>query len=343
MNPRSALTFAAESRVSRLLLKRSSERGAILSYHGVVPWRPADEPLHIGLGELEQQLTLLKEMGYAFIPLAEMVQRVVSGRSVRGCVAVTFDDAYHGVLDAVPILKRQDAPATLFVPTAFIGQNRRFWWDRVYALATETSPDERRNIVSALLGRPVERGLEFWALRNHIMHPSAGRVSAAIERAMDSHPSAMTTPEEYRPMSWPEVSQWAAWDGATVAPHTETHPVLPRLSSADQQREIANSHAILGERIPGALPIIAYPYGLYDAETVRVARASGMQAGVTMDRFGVSSPSEQMRLPRLPFGALTRVPRTPLFLTGGAAWYRQRQMPGGYPALPTEESVAPPP
>jgi len=51
---------------------------------------------------------------------------------VRRCVALTFDDAYRGVLElALPLLERFAAPATVFVATAYAREGARYWWDRL--------------------------------------------------------------------------------------------------------------------------------------------------------------------------------------------------------------------
>jgi peptidoglycan/xylan/chitin deacetylase (PgdA/CDA1 family) len=54
----------------------------------------------------------------------------VAGRIPPGrpAVAITFDDGYRSVLEeAVPRLERHGFPATMFVPTAFVGDRNR--WD----------------------------------------------------------------------------------------------------------------------------------------------------------------------------------------------------------------------
>src|SRR4051812_9501183 len=61
------------------------------------------------------------------------------------------------------------------------------------------------------------------------------------------------------------------------------HPALPLLSYDEQIAEMKNSFSLLQSRLPRVLPIVAYPYGLYDRMTVRAARAAGMNAGLTME------------------------------------------------------------
>jgi peptidoglycan/xylan/chitin deacetylase (PgdA/CDA1 family) len=61
--------------------------------------------------------------------------QLVSGtpRQGRPPVAITFDDAYRSVLTrAVPVLERLGFPATVFAPTAWLGDRNR--WDPEYDL-----------------------------------------------------------------------------------------------------------------------------------------------------------------------------------------------------------------
>lgn len=61
------------------------------------------------------------------VPLAE----AIAGRSTMGAppVAITFDDGYRNLLtEAIPILQRYRFPATVFVPTRWLG-DRNLWVD----------------------------------------------------------------------------------------------------------------------------------------------------------------------------------------------------------------------
>lgn len=49
---------------------------------------------------------------------------IAGKRTGKPAIAITFDDAYRNVLhEAVPLLERYGFPATVFVPTAFLGRS----------------------------------------------------------------------------------------------------------------------------------------------------------------------------------------------------------------------------
>lgn len=86
--------------------------------------------LTVTVAQLEQQITWLRAEGCAFVSLADVMRSTDGGAPlpVRP-VLVTFDDAYVDTLElALPVLRRFEVRAVVFVPTAFVGQESS--WDR---------------------------------------------------------------------------------------------------------------------------------------------------------------------------------------------------------------------
>jgi len=325
----------AESRFSDRGLTALGGRGAVLAYHGVVPnGRPAPA-LHIDPSTIERHFVLFKGRGYSFLRLGEFIRRIEQGASVKRCVAVTFDDAYAGVLELMPLLGALGVPATIFVPTGLIGSREPFWWDLLDLVAHD---DEARSRFIALVrGEPLaaDSALRTWEeIRTALLDSPSGTPGpteyAALARA------AIDVPDDaLRPMTWADLESWMAWEGADCAPHTVNHSFLPALSAEGQEYEIRASFDRLAETFERTLRVVAYPYGLYDATSLAAARSAGMRAGVTMDRFG-AHPREvdPMRIPRLPYSGATRPERLGLALSGVFRRARLREMPGGFPVLP---------
>jgi peptidoglycan/xylan/chitin deacetylase (PgdA/CDA1 family) len=94
----------------------------VLSYHAVSEDWPA--ALSVTPERLDWQLRLLVSRGYRGRTFSEAVRGAPGDR----IVAVTFDDAFHSVLDRVfPILSRLGIPGTVFVPTDFPGGGPMAW------------------------------------------------------------------------------------------------------------------------------------------------------------------------------------------------------------------------
>jgi peptidoglycan/xylan/chitin deacetylase (PgdA/CDA1 family) len=95
----------------------------VLAYHGVGP-RLGEEDRHnllVTPGAFEAQMAHLAEH-HTVVPLGSVAAD--DKRSARRPVVITFDDAYRCVLiHAAPILRQYGFPATVFVPTAWIGRS----------------------------------------------------------------------------------------------------------------------------------------------------------------------------------------------------------------------------
>lgn len=95
----------------------------VLCYHALSPtWTAA---LSTTPDCFERQISLLVKRGYRGVTFTEAVTSPPPGR----VLAVTFDDAYRSVIElGLPILNRWGLPATVFVPTDFIGADRSLRW-----------------------------------------------------------------------------------------------------------------------------------------------------------------------------------------------------------------------
>ena len=101
----------------------------VLMYHsisdaseaGVSPYyRTATAP-----AQFERQLHRLASLGWRGVNLRTALDALASGNAAR-MVALTFDDGFHDFLTgAFPALQRHNFSATMFLPTAFIGDERR--------------------------------------------------------------------------------------------------------------------------------------------------------------------------------------------------------------------------
>ena len=101
----------------------------ILYYH-LIKAPPANSPnssIYIKPPRFARQLRLLKLLGYRGIGFEEFIEHLESGKKPLGRpVMITFDDGHEDNLThALPILKQQGFPATVFVVAGFIGRSLR--------------------------------------------------------------------------------------------------------------------------------------------------------------------------------------------------------------------------
>ena len=102
----------------------------ILLYHSVsdqatTPYRPWSMPI----AEFELHMACLLEQGYQPMTLSSLTQAIRSGSAdlPKRPVVLTFDDGMADFLSgAVPILKKYQFPATLYVATGYVGETSRW-------------------------------------------------------------------------------------------------------------------------------------------------------------------------------------------------------------------------
>lgn len=98
-----------------------------------------------------------------------------------------------------------------------------------------------------------------------------------------------------------QLQQWVD-GGQEVGSHTLTHANLAALPEAEQQQEIANSKRALEALVQQARGVrhFCYPYGLYNAGTVKTVQASGYCTATTTVRG---------RVQLTPYTAMLELPR----------------------------------
>ena len=96
----------------------------ILGLHrvGVPPANAKIRGLFISPKLLAFQLSLVEKMGFRFMTLAQAIKNPHGKRAV-----ITFDDGYADNLNALPVLEKFNAPATVFVITGDVGKKSVVW------------------------------------------------------------------------------------------------------------------------------------------------------------------------------------------------------------------------
>jgi len=98
-------------------------RALVLCYHAISDRWPAD--LAVSTKNFERQLRMLIRRGYRGATFSD----AVLAPAFEKTIAITFDDGYASVRDrALPILSELGLPATVFVPTTFVGLDGPMSW-----------------------------------------------------------------------------------------------------------------------------------------------------------------------------------------------------------------------
>lgn len=140
-------------------------------------------------------------------------------------------------------------------------------------------------------------------------------------------PDDRLPPFEGRPMlSWNEIREMQEW-GIHFGAHTLTHPDLTRLPPDRVETEICESKKIIEDALGDSVACFAYPYGLYDDLSLRIARQHF--ACACSDTLGLITPdSDPYALERVDAAYLRTDWLFDIVSTGLFPWYiRARSIP----------------
>lgn len=136
----------------------------VLCYHAVSREWPSS--LAIDPEQLRVQLRYLLDRGYRAATFAEVARGEAQGKAL----AVTFDDGYRSTLEhGLPVLAELGLPATIFVPTEYVGTVSPMSWPGIDNWLGTPYENELRCLSWEQLRRLLDAG---WEVASHTLtHP----------------------------------------------------------------------------------------------------------------------------------------------------------------------------
>jgi len=278
--------------------KYANHNFLILTYHRVIPTKEKEISIQAGMFvepvTLDMHVRYLKKY-FEVIPLSDLVlsHQVGSHESQKKpyCV-ITFDDGWYDFYKyAYPILKTHGIPATVFLPTDFIGTDRRFWTDRIGLLLDRLTEYSNSRKSAPLFQNP---------LLSQIAHVS-GTFEIRLEKVISllkpyrietieqilSELTAVVSEDSY-PMecaflSWDEVLEMHASGLISFGSHTVSHPILTTLTDQEVKNELEKSRdALISHKAVDSTFIpFSYPNGNFSDRLCEMVREAGYHLAVT--------------------------------------------------------------
>jgi peptidoglycan/xylan/chitin deacetylase (PgdA/CDA1 family) len=288
------VTFEAlwASQLPRLIRRLSRCRGVIFTLHRVLPEDPADFApnaiLQVKPAFLDFAIRRVRELGLDIVDLGEGLRRIESDEPERKFVVFTFDDAYRDNLRyALPVLRRNQCPFTLYVPTAFVDGVGEVWWQALEEIIAGqkaiavTYAGDTDYIPCATLSEKNTAFANVYA-RMRAM-PEAERVELIRALAAQYGFDLQAHCRELI-MDWTELKLFAAEQLCTLGAHTVHHYELAKLAAADARSEIEQSLRVMKAQF-GMAPIhLSYPIGGAAAcgpREFEMAEELGLRSAVT--------------------------------------------------------------
>lgn len=288
--------------------RRVSGRGAtIFALHRVLPNDvPCFEPEMVTSEETFGQFLDWVQENYEVATLKDIFEhRQTAAQSARPLCALTFDDGwYDNYLYAFPHLQRRKLPATIFLPSRFIGTERKFWQENLWlSMCAIQEKDRLREILDQVALRtpwfpPVDTFEPTnWNLKLLLLKRSADEAEEFTKLfAQLAPPVGSTLSRSF--INWAEVKEM---QGAQISfgSHTLNHILLPTTKPKTGQTEIAESRSELRDRLGEEPWGFAYPWGALGPFTLDQIHRAGYDFAVTVTPGLFTETTDPYLIPRI--------------------------------------------
>ena len=207
----------------------------VLIYHRILA---SEDPFAIDvipIASFRKQMEILKS-SMRIISTDQLVRELDQRALEPNTICITFDDGYiDNYQNAFPILKELDIPATIFLASGHIQNEKLFWFDRILQMVKAT------NLASFSF---PEANIHRFSL-NHVTEKIMGPVANNAARLM---------------LNWDEIREMFA-ENISFGAHSLTHPILAKLNDQELSEEINTSIRVIEKNLDAPVTAFAYPNG----------------------------------------------------------------------------------
>jgi len=223
---------------------------------------------------------------------------------------LTFDDGWYDFYThAFPLLSRRRIPATVFLPTEFIGTTDWFWTDRLASLlyqqhtSTRYEPQNHK-ASSRMVNRLLNFDGSFESRLESSIHFLKGFNLDQIEEAITELSTLWNTiPNIPGPafLTWSQVREMAGTEFITFGSHTANHQILTTLNDKQIRHELDRAREDLLAQKAVTIPFIpfCYPNGNHTPNIARMVMNAGYNLAVTTSRGWNTRGADPFTLKRI--------------------------------------------
>jgi peptidoglycan/xylan/chitin deacetylase (PgdA/CDA1 family) len=308
-----------ESGMLRLLIYSQQHKVTILMLHGVInpnipsAWKPLRPQLTTE--QLSQALSILSRY-YQFISLKEASEMLSGTRPMlSNSLVLTFDDGYRNNLTfALPILRQFKAPATIFLCTGNVTEQKPFWFDRLdYAVQSMNKDTVSRHKIDEL--KQIDFSTREALSRSFLtflckekkryttdvtLRAAMANLSERMEQQSGHGLSEIFADDPWSGiLSWKEIQQVAS--EVDFGSHGVNHVQLGLIPLNAAKQELIISRETIEFYTSFTCRHLAYPNGSYNDEIITLAKNCHYSSAVTTN-YGLNTYRESLlALRRLPF------------------------------------------
>jgi peptidoglycan/xylan/chitin deacetylase (PgdA/CDA1 family) len=278
---------------------------AVIAYHRIYPEEgPYPSPTGLSLSPelFEKQMKYFAE-NYEVLSLDKLINAFRARKFPKKSVAITFDDGYKdNFLNAYPILKRYEIPATVFLTTNNIDGEGAFWYDEISYAILHTSVDR---IDLGGLGSYSLKTRQHKTLAKNVISRKLGLLPDEKRRLLKEKLLQLCDVEiaglgRTLFLSWDEVKEMND-NGIAIGAHSVSHPSLTDIPLAQAKIEILQSKDRIEKKLQREITAFAYPFGNHNAEVASIIKEAGFKCALAVDHYGlVGSKDDIYSLRRIP-------------------------------------------
>jgi len=303
-------------------------------YHRIAEPESDVWEISVSPARFEDHLQVLKKMGNV-VPLEQLADAVSAKSRPKNCIAIAFDDGYaDNFIAAKPLLEKYGIPATFFIASGNVDRHDEFFWDELEHLIlfsehlpalfsmiinehsiifdlkdesflVEEIRQKHRAWKAGIEEPPTIRAKLFYRLWEQIKRLPYPGQQQHLQLIKEWACQSLLPRPDYRTMSINELKEMAANKLFTLGAHTVTHPALAEHAAQFQKNELIENRSFLREVTGQDINLLAYPYGIYNKETLQVVSDLGFKAAFTTEEKLVELNSSIYRLGRFQVTNLT--------------------------------------
>jgi peptidoglycan/xylan/chitin deacetylase (PgdA/CDA1 family) len=275
-------------------------------FHEIQQDRRAELMTGTSVALFEYSLNWLRQEGWEIVSLEVCLDRLATDPRPRRYAVLTFDDGYRdNVATALPILERNNAPFTMYVPTGAPTRTLQAWW-----LGLREIFRSRDTVAIDAMGirfRCPDVHKKTLALHkvSQWIHKDYNRIEMLGPTFKGAGVSLSALNEAYF-LTERELQVLARHRLASIGGHTASHAVLASLDVLSARAEMADNRNYLEKLLQVPVRHVAYPYGGSRACGPReehLAKEVGFSTAVTTRHGQISDHKlNHFALPRIDVG-----------------------------------------
>lgn len=269
---------------SRLLGKNNVK---ILAYHKINDDSPNYLGLSVTVSSFEKQIKYLKR-NYDLISLDEAVHLIQTKQKfLKDTMVITFDDGFKdNYINAFPIIKKYNIPATIFLAVEPVGFKKNLWFENIIDMITKTNKDsidlKAFGLVKYLIKTIKQKEKVVTTIIKYAKQLDKVKRQKLIKYI--SKELEVNADESNQMLSWEEIIEMKE-NSVSFGAHTMSHSILTTIPIKETEYEILESKRVIEEKLKQKVSFFAYPNGSakdFNQEIIEILKNSGFSCACTL-------------------------------------------------------------